>query len=330
MDRETIRARGTFIRAIREFFYARNYLETDTPILSPSLIPESSIEAFATVFDPPFGEPLELFMVPSPEIWMKRLIGRGSGDIFQISPCFRNCESVGRIHNPEFTMLEWYTMGHGYRDSLEVAEELFGALASSFPDHPESLEPPFLRMGMAEAFERYAGVDLAGVQDPAAIEAEARRLGLRSSGDPSWEESFNQIFVAFVEPSLPRGKPVALLDYPRQVRCLARDIPGTPWNERWELYVNGIELANCFTEETDGDKVRAYFALETEAKKKARIPVVVDPSYPDIFGPEYPRCSGVAMGVDRLFMAFLGRTSMEALIFFPYSDRIGTGSSVEN
>jgi elongation factor P--(R)-beta-lysine ligase len=335
MDIETVFIRGAFIRALRDFFHGIGYTETDTPILSPALIPESSIGAFRTEFEPPFGSKKELFLTPSPELWMKRLIAGGSGNIFQVSHCFRNRESVGRIHNPEFTMLEWYTMGCGYLDSLALTERLFAALVPAFraimadnglgeadAARLDRLLPPFRRLSMREAFREYAGFDLAARESLGALSGEAERLGLAVSRDSTWESVFNQIFLTLIEPALAGIGPVAIHDYPAEIRCLAKGIPGTPWNERWELYAGGIELANCFTEETDPTAVRSYYDREISALSAAGTRVKADEALLESFGAGFPACSGVALGVDRLLMAFLGRSSIEALIFFPYSDRM--------
>jgi lysyl-tRNA synthetase class 2 len=335
MDIETIYIRAAFIRALRDFFHGAGYVETDTPILAPALIPESSIGAFRTEFSPPYGRNTELFLTPSPELWMKRLIARGAGDIFQVSHCFRNGESLGPIHNPEFTMLEWYTLDRGYLDSLALTEGLFAALVNSFrgiladrgiPEtetaYLDRLLPPFRRVSMREAFSEHAGFDLAGCASLDAIIGEAERLGVTVSRDPSWESVFNQIFLTFVEPSLAGLGPLAIHDFPAEIRCLAKGIPGTPWNERWELYVDGTEIANCFSEETDPAAVRAYYRRETEALLAAGTRTKIDENFLELIEAGFPACSGVALGVDRLLMAFLGKRSIEALIFFPYSDRM--------
>jgi lysyl-tRNA synthetase class 2 len=210
------------------------------------------------------------------------------GNIFQICKAFRNAEAIGRRHNPEFTILEYYTAGADYRHSLALTEDLFAHLirvckekllrgTQAAEERLARFLPPFRRLSMAGAFRKYAGLDLEtlapkeDLNSPEAAQwltSAARAAGLPAADGDTWEEAFNRVFVDCVEPALPKDKPLALLDYPRGVRCLARDIPGTPWSERWELYVDGIETANCFTEETSAEKVSAYFREESALEGK--------------------------------------------------------------
>ncbi|QQO10892.1 amino acid--tRNA ligase-related protein [Breznakiella homolactica] len=331
MDLELLRYRAEIIRKTRAFFDQKNYLETDTPVLAPDLIPESCLEVFGTSYIPPEGssarKPRPYWLVPSPEIWMKRLIADHRQSIYQIGKCFRNGESTGRLHSPEFTMLEYYTMDADYRDSLAITEELFSRLLPE--DAPEDLRPPFLRISMEEAFSRWAGFSLydAAAEGPRAMEDEARKLGLDPPPGMGLEALYNLIFVHAVEPALPGDRPAALTDYPAFVPCLARRAQDGKTMERWELYVRGIELANCYSEETDPGTVREFFTAEgAEKNKSAMVPHGIDSDYWKTFLPRkgpggaelpYPRCSGVALGMDRLIMALAGRKTIDSVLPFP-------------
>ncbi len=330
MDLELLRERARIFRGIRRFFDARDYLEVDTPVLAPNLIPETCLEVFRTEYLAPKlsrREPAPYWLVPSPELWMKRLLADHRTSLYQICRCFRNGESTGRLHSPEFTMLEYYTVGADYRDSLALTEDLFRALLP--PDAPDDLKPPFLVLDMDDAFRRYAGFGLYEVaaKGAAALEAEARRLGLENCGGLGIADLYNLIFVHAVEPALPAERPVVLMDYPAFVPCLAKDRSDGAAKERWELYVRGIELANCYTEEGDAEKVRAYFRAESaEKERSALVPHGVDADYWKTFLPRrdstgtaqpFPRCSGVAMGLDRLVMALVGRSSIDSVLPFP-------------
>ncbi|MFP4180860.1 MAG: amino acid--tRNA ligase-related protein, partial [Spirochaetaceae bacterium] len=129
MDFSAVKARSRVHQRIRSFFFSKDYLEVETPILSPGVIPEAPIELFETAYFDGRGGERPLFMLPSPELYMKKLLAEGSGDIFQLVRSFRNGEELGPMHNPEFTMLEWYTTGADYHDSIATAEELFLSLA---------------------------------------------------------------------------------------------------------------------------------------------------------------------------------------------------------
>ncbi|MCX7024627.1 MAG: hypothetical protein NT080_08405 [Spirochaetes bacterium] len=315
MDIELMQARSEIVTRTRAFFLERGYLETDTPALAPALIPESCLEAFRTEYLNPFIGSLDLWLVPSPEVWMKPIIAKLKRSVFQVCKCFRNAESLGRVHNPEFTMLEYYTVGGDSEASIAITEELFARCATD--DTPASSRPPFRRMTMAEAFGGLASLDLEALQDRQAMVEAARGKGLPVRDDSSWEDAFNAIFVDEVETSLPADRPLVLERYPTQIECLARRIPGTPWKDRWELYANGVELANCYTEERDPEVVRAYFAREAERKKGMLVPHRVDPEYPGIFA-DFPQCSGVAMGFDRFALALTGRSAIESVMSFPF------------
>lgn len=370
------RMRSGIAREVRAFLTGLGYLEVETPILASEILPEATIASFRTRFESPFHAATDLYLLPSPELWMKQLLAAGSGSIFQLSRCFRNAEQIGRIHNPEFTMLEWYTVGGDYFSEIAVAERLFEALltltepspaqtaprgspfagtaahrtpewrrgssseddarasrstAASTGDDPfGDLRPPFRRMSMEEAFERYAGVALAGCEGVAAMAAEARRVGVlrdvdgeRSEAAPeSWESLFNRIFVQLVEPALPQDRPLVLYDFPANVPSLARRKPGTPWCERWELYARGCELANCYSEEDDPERVAAFMREEAATIASRGETVAASAGFAECFGAGFPRSSGVALGFDRLAMLLAGEGSLEGVIFFPFADII--------
>lgn len=319
--RSSLQAHARFIRSIRSYFSDHGYAEVDTPSLCPYLIPEPAIEVFRTEFLSARDAATPLWLAPSPELWMKRLLARGSGSIFQISHSFRNSDLGGPVHNPEFRLLEWYTADAGYLDSIGIAEDLFSRLlAENTTGRPrKQLAPPFLRMSMEEAFRRFAGIELAGCQDARQMKEAGLRQGVAMSAEPTWEEAFHIVFLTLVEPGLPRSRPLVLTDYPALVPTTARRKPGTPWAERWELYVDGVEIANCYTEETDPDALRVLIKEESERKKGCRVPHRIDEGLADIFPPGFPRCSGAALGVDRLEMVFNGEASLQGVILFPFS-----------
>jgi lysyl-tRNA synthetase class 2 len=316
MDLEMLEKRAFIIRQARSFFDNKNYLELDTPLLCGDLIPESCLEVFETKRLFPRGSKKEsapLWLIPSPEIWMKKIIAGHRVNVYQICKCFRNGESTSHLHNPEFTMLEYYTMGAGYMDSLSLTEELFAFLAQK-TDNP-LLSPPFARITAAQAFEKWAGFDLfAEAEKQGGLEAQARRLGLDPMPNLSTGALYDLIFIHSVEPNLKAQKPIALTDYPAFVPCLAKKSNNGRTVERWELYYNGIELANCYSEETDPQKVKDFFINESAQKEKtALIRHKVDHDYYKIFE-KFPRCSGVALGIDRLIMALTNRSTIDGVL----------------
>jgi len=334
-----LKRRAVIIRQVRSFFDGKNYLELDTPLLSPDLIPESCLEVFETQRLFPHGSRKErqpLYLIPSPEIYMKKIIARHRVNVFQVCKCFRNGESEGFLHNSEFTMLEYYTMNAGYMDSLALTEELFGFLNMEAKKGSADLRGftqkeksflPFERMTVAEAFARYAGFDLFAAASAGAGEmaAQARRLGLEPMDGMTVSQLYDLIFIHSVEPNLKMERPVALIDYPAFVPCLAKKAVDGLTVERWELYYNGIELANCFSEEIDPQEVKNFFISEEAQKEQSAIVRhKVDSDYWKLFeqkaGQSFPRCSGVAMGLDRLIMALTGKASIDGVLPFAHNN----------
>lgn len=316
---EHLRARAAIIRTIRRFFDDRDYLAAETPQLAWTPIPEAHIELFAAPLVEPAGSdapPRNLFLLPSPEYYLKQLLARGAGSLYEITHSFRNAESRGPWHNPEFTMLEYYTVEADGHDSLEITVDLLRALGE---------HTPAVTITMQEAWLRWTGIDLertmTGTEQEnrqrLAKEIEKRNLSARIGPDETWEDLFQRIFLSHVEPEVPRDRPVFLTHYPAAIPTLARTIPGTPWSDRWELYLSGMEIANCFGEETDPARIRAFMAAQAEAKEKTC--VTTHPRDGQFLQPPWvlPRCSGVALGVDRLVMHLLGEDSIQRVIPFP-------------
>ena len=308
-----LRKRSEITEAVRSFFIEKGFLQVDTPILAPHVIPEAHIEIFKTEQVSLYKPPKDLYLLPSPELWMKKLIAQGSGSIFQICKCFRNNEQSGRQHSPEFTMLEYYADKADYMDSLKLTEELFKSLFLKFS--PKYAEIPIKVMTVQSAFLKTAGIDIEKCPDFSSLKEAAIEAGNDITDScASWEELFNLLFVSKTEPEL-CGKGITVLtDYPVQIPCTARKKAGSPYYERWEMYIDGIEIANCYSEETDPEAVKEYYRTETAAKNElAQVPVAVDPAYPDIFK-GFPKCSGTALGMDRLVMILTGCTDIKDVI----------------
>jgi lysyl-tRNA synthetase class 2 len=338
MDLDMLQIRAEIIRTTRAFFDDKNYLELDTPLLSADLIPESCLEVFKTEYMTPANSARnknkEFYLVPSPEIWMKKIIADKQIDVYQIGKCFRNCESTGQTHNPEFTMLEYYTMNADYIDSLALTEELFSFLLqnkslSQYQNDKDikELSPPFIRLTMEDAFIQCAGFSLINALETSTLKERAKELGINFPPGITDADIYNLVFIHCVEPNLPKEKPVALIDYPAIVSCLAQLNTGKNkaalTRQRWELYVRGLETANCYSEETDPLNVKNFFIEEEKLKNQsAEVKHNIDDNYWKIFAPHkdasgvekpFPRCSGVALGMDRLIMALTGRQTIDAV-----------------
>ncbi len=323
MNKDIAKARSSLYMNIRKYFLGKDYLEVETPTLSPDLIPEATIDSFATTFINEFMGSSEMYMIPSPEIFMKKMISQGYGSLFQISKCFRNCEQLGNIHNPEFSMLEYYTVGFDETDSIGLTQDFIKATA--LDGTPACVLADFEVMTMRDALMRYAdNTDLNLLQKPSDLIARARELGLSVPERESWDDTFNRIFLTFVEPNLPTDHPVLLKDYPKQIECLAKQ--EGYYRRRWELYINGIEVANCYLEEDNIEIIQNYYKEEAAKMASERISngkVIpdTDESFAEIFS-TFPKCSGVAIGLDRLLMAELGIKDIDEVLSFPFSKMI--------
>ena len=326
-DFNAARKRSELFMAIRRFFTEKDFLEVSTPTLSPYLIPEPSIKVFRTDFMNEFKGHLPLYLIPSPEIFMKKLLAAGSGNIFQISQCFRNAEQLGDVHNPEFTMLEYYAVDADEKDSIELTIEMIER--TKLASCPAWIDEKPLIITMAEAMYKYAGVDMDKAENISYLRKEAERLSLTPAPDEPWDDIFNRIFLTYTEPSLPQDREVYLTEYPDRIRCLAAKDNEKPVRKRWEMYISGIEIANCYAEETDKEEMASYFAEEEARLVKERegsgdaIPPA-DPAFPSL---DIPESSGTAMGLDRLLAAEMGLKTIEPLLLFPLSDMLTDGKS---
>lgn len=325
-----LKLRAVTIQRLRNFFIKNGFIELDAPALSPTLIPESSLEVFKTEYIEPWtGMSRPLYLVPSPEIYIKRIIAQYKINVFQISKCYRNAESMGRIHNPEFTMLEYCTINADYKISAKLTENMLRTILP--PPKPDNdawaaLRPPFTYITIDEAFEKYAGFKLSEAQDQKELAYQAKAHNLAEPLDKpfdawTWNDLFELIFTQCVESKLPVTHPLCIMNYPAQVPSLAKEFPGEGgkkplWKERWKLYAAGIELASCRTEEKDPTKVHAFFENENIIKNRiARVKHPVDAGYWKIFK-DFPDCSGVRLGVDRLIALISGHKEITSVLPF--------------
>ena len=308
-----LKKRSEITEAVRSFFLEKGFLQVDTPILSPHVIPEAHIEIFKTEQISLCQPKRDLYLLPSPELWMKKLIAQGSGSIFQICKCFRNNEQDGSQHSNEFTMLEYYAHNADYLFSLELTEELFKSLFLKF--NIKYNETPIKAMTVQSAFLKTTGIDIEKYPDFNSLKEAAIDAGFDITDSyTTWEEVFNLLFVSKTEPEVCSKGITVLMDYPVQIPCTAKKKENSPYYERWELYIDGIEIANCYSEETDPSVVKEYYRTETASKNQlAQVPVAVDPAYPDIFK-NFPKCSGTALGMDRLVMILAGCSNIKDVI----------------
>jgi elongation factor P--(R)-beta-lysine ligase len=329
--RPYLAARGRVAVAVRRFFAERDFAEVETPALQVSPGLEPHLMAFATELDEPGEGRRPRFLHTSPEFAMKKLLVAGVPRLFQLAHCFRNGER-GQTHHPEFTMLEWYRAGAGYRELMDDCEGLLrAALAAAgrplFTWAGRSADPaqPWQYLSVVDAFQRFCGIDLlATAPEPLAprrdlLAEAARPLGIAAHDGDDWEDLFFRIFLERIEPSLGIGAPTILYDYPIAMAALARAKPeDARVAERFELYVCGLELANAFGELTDPDIQAARFRRDADLKERLYGECVpIDADFLAALRHGLPESAGIALGFDRLVMVATGADHIEQVLWAP-------------
>ncbi len=349
---DTFFIREKIIQSIRKFFWKKKFHEVETPLLVPAIIPESYLEVFSTYLLNRKRKKKRMFLTASPEASIKKMIALGLGNCFEITKSFRNTEIGSDLHHPEFTILEWYRVNATYKDLMNDCEELFCYLFQKinlkdknnfknckknkqtfiYQNKKIDLTRPWERLSIKKAFKIFAGVEFDQiVSDKFAfnqsdnlslqmIRKIAYKKGYKISPKNNWEEIFNQIFLNEVEPKLCKyKKPVFLYDYPKPLAALAKIKQDDPrFVERFELYIAGLELADCYTELTDANEQKRRFKQElAKIKQLKKNFVKPDNDYIKALENGLPNCSGIALGIDRIVMLFADKTKINEVIFFP-------------
>ena len=289
-----LETRSLVIQAIRDFFTGNLYLEVETPIRNPSVIPEAHINPVTAE-----GQ----YLQASPELCMKRLLSKGFDKIFQICKCFRKNER-GSHHLPELTLLEWYAKDNTYLDLMDQCQGLIKFIAArlhlgnkiKYQDKIINLDRPWQKLSIEQAFDIFADNTLFKALE---------------------DNSFDEIISFQIEPNLGNTTPAFLYDYPASLASLAKLKPDNPaYAQRFELYMAGIELANGFTELTDPVEQRKRFKKENRIRvSQNKNPI----SLPHKFLKDLetmPDTAGIALGIDRLVMIFCDAPSIDDVVAF--------------
>ncbi len=322
--------RGRLKAAIRAHFEAAGFTEVECGALVVSPGNETHLHAFETRLTGPDAASTPLYLHTSPEFAAKKLLAAGEEKIFDFARVFRNRER-GRLHAPEFTMLEWYRVREDYQaviaDALALLWLAADVVGAEVLRHREAACDPRAqadRLTVAQAFTHLAGIDLLatlsadGVGDANALRSRARRGGIAVSDDDDWSDIFAKILTLRVEPRLGLERPCILYEYPVCEAALAKVSARDPRvAERFELYACGVELANGFGELTDPAQQRARF--EIEMAKKARVYGTRYPLDEEFLAAlaHMPPASGVALGFDRLVMLATGAPNIDAVLWTP-------------
>lgn len=322
--------RARIAAALRRSFDANEFIEVEPAVLQASPGNETHLSGFSTELIGPDGAGRPVYLHSSPEFACKKLLAAGERKIFALTRVFRN-RDYGPLHAPEFTMLEWY---RAEAPLSEIAADCIGLLQAAAAAAGTRVlrwrgkaADPFLepeRISVAEAFERFAGIDLFaslsadGATDREALAVATRRLGLRIAPDDGWSDLFSKIMSDKIEPQLGLDRPALLYDYPVSEAALARRSPFDPrLAERFEVYCCGVELANAFGELTDPIEQRRRLAAQMDERER-------------IYGERYPldeeflsalalmpQASGCALGFDRLVMLAVGAEHIDQVAWTP-------------
>lgn len=321
-------ARARITAALRAWFRAQDFVEVETPSLQVSPGNETHLHALSTNVVGPDGNHAQRYLHTSPEFACKKLLAAGETRIVTFARVFRNRER-GPLHHPEFTMLEWYRAGAPYETLMEDCAAILGVAAKAaestqltYKDRTADPFAPLERLTVAEAFTRFAGIDLLatlsdGQGDTARFAAAARGAGVNVAGDDTWSDIFSRVLVERIEPQLGMQRPTLLTEYPAPEAALARPTQDPRVAQRFELYACGVELANGYGELTDPAEQRRRFeqAMNEKARRYGeRYPI--DPDFLAALA-QMPPAAGIALGLDRLIMLATGAPHIERVLWAP-------------
>jgi elongation factor P--(R)-beta-lysine ligase len=325
--------REKVVDEIRAFFKHKGFHEAYTPILVPTPSAEPNLEVFEARLTTAREEARRGFLILSPEYSLKKLLAAGSGDLFEITRCFRNGEEVSRGHNPEFTMLEWYRTKADYTAIMEDVEDLVIHLIESvtpklnlqqfsFQGQVYDVRKPWPRISVPEAFERWAGIDTETLLSERLVAA-GRAKGYAVNEETTWEHVFYQILLNEIEPQFQTMKqPVILYDYPLSQAALSKPKKDEPrLAERFEVFLAGLELGNCFSELTDWKEQQLRLEQDlTERRRAGKTPYGIDDDFIEALKAGMPEAAGIAVGVDRLVMLMADVATVAETLFFPAAE----------
>ncbi len=328
--------REKVLRAIRLFFEGRQFHEIETPILIARPPAESYLDVFETTLFDRNRKAKQAYLSTSPEVPLKKLMVAGLGNCFALTKSFRNMETQSSLHNPEFTILEWYRIGVDYHEIMKDCEELFlfiNTYLQRTGENTKTVEPhalnylgkqiqigaPWERLTVSQAFSKWANINFDEFLDMKNARQIAQKKGYRIEKKNTWEEIYNQIFLNEVEPHLGRGTPTILYEFPGVMGALARRKKADPrFAERFEFYIEGLELGDCYSELTDWKEQQERFENELkEIKRLGKTIYDYDHDFIEALKIGLPDCSGIAVGVDRLVMLFANAKTISETLLFP-------------
>ncbi len=305
---EMLKARASIIANIRHFFAERGVLEVETPLLSHATVTDPHVLGIPALTRVGLIENT-FYLQTSPEYAMKRLLAAGSGSIFQICKAFRQGD-LGKNHNPEFTMLEWYRLDFDHHTLMDEMDELLQFILKTLPAE---------RLSYANVFERFIGINphFTTTEELATYAKQNINFSGELSDMNAW---LNLLFTHCIEPNIAQEKPFFLFDFPVSQAALAKiRTENPPVASRFEVYFKGLELANGFHELQNATEQHKRFENDLIYREKHQLPKVpIDENFLAALENGLPDCSGVALGVDRLIMLALGGNSIKEVVGFDF------------
>ncbi|PIP63895.1 hypothetical protein COW97_00060 [Candidatus Roizmanbacteria bacterium CG22_combo_CG10-13_8_21_14_all_34_12] len=294
-------------KAINEFLSKNNYLKIELPVLSPVLIPESYLKVFETDFNF-INKSEKLYLTPSPELFLKRLLAYGVGDCYYLGKSFRNFDPPATLHSYEFVMLEFYKMEANYMDIADVVLKLLQSIKKQtiYQGKIISFEK-WEKITITEAFKKYSNISETELFNHRLFIKKAKQKKYQIDGF-TYEDLWSQIYSQEIEPHLgTNGYPTLIYDYPKEFAALAKLNSDGKTTQRFEFYIEGIELGDCYTELTDWKEQEMRF------KKEEKVSHPIDKGYIEALKYGLDDCSGIAIGLERLAMIFANLTSIDQL-----------------
>lgn len=318
--KQTFVLRSNIIRAIRDFLVQREFLEVETPMMHP-IAGGAAARPFITHHN---ALDMDLYLRIAPELYLKRLIVGGFEKVFEINRNFRN-EGISTKHNPEFTMLELYQAYADYHDMMDLAEQLISTVAKevlgtnrlSYQGKEIDVSLPWERIPMLEAVKRYSGLDFNQLNSTDAAKNAVKEMGLEIEESDQWGDILNKVFEEKVEPNL--VQPTFIIDYPIEISPLAKKKEDQPeLTYRFELFINGWEIANAFSELNDPVDQKERFLRQLDKRKAGNDEAhMMDEDYVTALEYGMPPTGGLGMGIDRLVMLLTDSPSIRDVILFP-------------
>jgi lysyl-tRNA synthetase class 2 len=311
--RELFMLRARVISAVRRFLDEQGFIEVETPVLQP-LYGGAAARPFTTHHN---ALDREFYLRIATELYLKRLIVGGLERVYELGKDFRN-EGVDTTHNPEFTMLEWYEAYADYSDIARRLEQLVAYVASEVGYAGSiDLSPPWGRETLADAIRNRTGIDVQRFRDRDSLAGEMRARGMNVPEDDTWPQLVDELLSKHVEPDL--VAPTFILDYPVEMSPFAKDHRTEPGLvERFEAYVDGMEIANAFTELNDPDEQRRRFIAQRELAGAGDLEAQpYDEPFLQALEQGMPPTGGIGIGIDRLVMILSGRRSIREVVLFP-------------